>query len=139
MALSAFGDKSSPPDTRTLSTTLGRVSSLWKRLIADLHGRHGPLVEEWNFSGKAYGWSLRLKQPARVFVYLTPCESYFLASFVLGGKAYEATQGAKLPKSMQVLIDRAPVYAEGRGVRIPVRNAADADAVRTLAAIKFAH
>jgi hypothetical protein len=139
MALSAFDDQSAPPDARTLATALGRTSGLWKRLIADLQGRHGPLVEEWNFSGKAYGWSLRLKQPTRVFVYLTPCESHFLASFVLGGKAYEATQTADLPASIQALIEQAPKYAEGRGMRIPVRSAADADAVRTLAAIKFAH
>jgi uncharacterized protein DUF3788 len=72
-------------------------------------------------------------------VYLTPCESHFLASFVLGAKAYDATLSAKLPKPIQVLIDRAPKYAEGRGVRIAVRNESDAEAVRTLAAIKFAH
>jgi hypothetical protein len=58
---------------------------------------------------------------------------------VLGGKAYEATKAANLPASIQAVIDQAPKYAEGRGVRIPVRNAADADDVRTLAAIKFAH
>jgi len=41
--------------------------------------------------------------------------------------------------SMLSLIDQAPTYAEGRGVRIPVRNATDARNVLTLASIKFAH
>ena len=100
---------------------------------------YGPLTEEWNFAGKAFGWSFRLSQPKRVFVYMTPCRAHFLASFVLGEKACQAAHAARLPPQVLALIDGATKYAEGRGLRIPVRAKRDLDVVEALAAIKAAH
>jgi hypothetical protein len=40
---------------------------------------------------------------------------------------------------MLVVIDGAPKYAEGRGVRIPVRTSRDVDRVESLAALKVAN
>jgi hypothetical protein len=138
MALSAFEDKTCPPDDRALATTLGRSGSLWKQLVADLEAAHGPLAEEWNFAGKAYGWSFRLREKKRVFVYLTPCRGHFLASFVLGEKACRAAHEEGLPESVLARIDAAPKYAEGRGVRIPVRTRKDLEAIERLAEVKAA-
>ena len=136
MALSAFEDKKAPPDEQSLAATLGRVSGLWRQLVESLQAEHGPLREEWHFSGTRFGWSFRLKQPKRVLVYLTPCRGHFLASFALGERACAEARMAGLPASVLALIDAAPRYAEGRGVRIPVRRKSDVEAVRQLAAIK---
>lgn len=138
MALGAFDDKASPPDDRRLGEVLGPAYVWWMQLTREFGLKHGPLVEEWNFAGKAFGWSFRLKQPKRVFVYLLPCRGHFLASFVLGDKACKAAHAGGLPASVLTLIDEAPKYAEGKGVRIPVRTAKDTESVRRLAAIKFA-
>ena len=137
MALSAFDDKASPPEDRALEKMLGRTSRLWARLKGDLQEAYGPLIEEWHFSGKAYGWSFRLKQKKRTIVYMTPCRAYFLASFALGEKACRVAHSAKLPGPVLALIESAPKYAEGRGVRIPVRSGHDLDTVESLAAIKM--
>jgi hypothetical protein len=139
MPLSAFGDKASPPRDRALEEVLGRTSSLWSRLKHDLQETYGPLIEEWNFSGKAYGWSFRLKQKKRTLVYMTPCRAHFLASFALGEKACRAAHSAGLPATVLAVIDGAPKYAEGRGVRIPVRSRRDVDNVECLVAIKAAN
>jgi hypothetical protein len=112
------------------------MSRAWARLTDDLQSAHGPLIEEWNFSGKAYGWSFRLKQKKRILVHMTPCRGHFLVSFALGEKACLAAHAARLPASVLALIDRAPQYAEGRGVRMPVRTNRDLDSVEKLAAIK---
>jgi hypothetical protein len=139
MALSAFDDKSAPPSDRAIRKTLGSTSDLWFDLKKSLRARCGPLDEDWNFSGKAYGWSLRVKRGKRAIVYMTPCQEYFLASFALGEKACRAaarTEGCS--PSVLALIEKAPRYAEGRGVRIPVRAGEDLDSVVTLAAIKLA-
>ena len=138
MALSAFDDKASPPGDRALERMLGRTSRLWARMKNDLQAAHGPLIEEWNFSGKAYGWSFRLKEKKRTIVYMTPCRAHFLASFVLGEKACRAAHSAGLAASVLAVIDDAPRYAEGRGVRIPVRRRRDLDTVASLAEIKVA-
>jgi hypothetical protein len=138
VALSAFDDEGSPPDSRTLATMLGRSSAAWLSLQQGLHSRCGPLAEEWGFSGKAYGWSLRLKRAKRTIVYLTPCRGHFLASFALGEKACRAARQAALLPSVLALIEEAPKYAEGRGVRIPVRGRREVASILELAAIKLA-
>jgi hypothetical protein len=138
MALSAFDDKSAPPTGPALGLTLGRTAGLWTRLKGDLQEAHGPLVEEWSFAGKNYGWSFRLKQGKRALVYMTPYRGYFLASFALGEKACRAAQDAGVPPSILAIVDAAPKYAEGRGVRIPVRTLRDVTGVLKLAAVKAA-
>jgi uncharacterized protein DUF3788 len=138
MSLSAFDDKASPPGQRALEEMLGRTSRLWVRLKDDLQAAYGPLIEEWKFSGKAYGWSCRLKQKKRTLVYMTPCRTYFLASFARGEKACLAAETVRLSPPVLAIIHRAPRYAEGRGVRIPVRSKRDLEDVEKLAAIKVA-
>ena len=66
-------------------------------------------------------------------------EKRFLVGFALGEKAVRAAHEAALPTSLLAVIDEAPKYAEGRGVRIEVRTKKDLDAVRKLAAVKMAN
>lgn len=139
MALSVFDDRATPPTEQTLAQALGRAAKAWA-LVKEQVGRLCvPLREEWAFAGAKFGWSLRLKRADRVIVYMTPCRGQFLASFVLGEKACVAAREAGLPASILALIVEARKYAEGRGVRIPVKTARDASAVGKLAAIKLAH
>jgi hypothetical protein len=138
VALSALDDRSVPPTDRALREVLGRAAALWTALEADLQAAHGPLAREWNFAGAKYGWSMRLRQKKRVLVYMTPGRSSFLASFALGEAACRAAREQGLPAPMLALIDAAPKYAEGRGVRIPVRTRRDLDGILRLAAIKAA-
>jgi hypothetical protein len=139
MALSAFDDKATPPTDHTLGRMLGRTYALWNRLKSDLQESHGPLDEQWSFAGKNYGWSFRLKQKKRALVYMTPCRGYFLASFALGEKACRAAHERGVPSPILDIVDAAPKYAEGRGVRIPVRNQRDVRGVEQLAAVKAAN
>lgn len=57
---------------------------------------------------------------------------------VLGEKAAQAAHEMDLPDSVLPLIDAAPRYAEGRGIRLPVVTGDDLAAVRALAALKMA-
>lgn len=132
----AFPDAASPPTAKALAAMLGRTSRLWTQLNDDLQAAYGPLIEEWNF-GKVFGWSFRLKERKRAVVYLAPRRGHFIASFALGEKACAAAKQAGLPASILSIIDDAPRYAEGRGVRIPVRTARDLAGVVTLAALKM--
>jgi len=42
--------------------------------------------EEWNFPGKKYGWSFRIKDKKRAIVYLLPGDDAFMVAFVFGGR-----------------------------------------------------
>jgi hypothetical protein len=141
MALSASGDRSSPPGKRELAGLLGRTTTLWARLHADLSAEFGPVAEKWSFSGKTQRWSLQLKQQKkkRTILYMIPCRGHFLAALALGEKACRAARGSGLPASLLAVIDRAPKYPEGRGVRLEVRSKRDLENVEKLAAIKMAN
>jgi hypothetical protein len=64
-------------------------------------------------------------------------QGHFLASFALGEKAVKAAHEDDLPVSVLKIIDNAKKYAEGRGVRIEVKNGRDVRNVEKLATIKM--
>jgi hypothetical protein len=137
MALSVFDDSNTPPTAVSIKKAIGKAGPAWSNLIERLHQDCDSLQEEWAFAGARFGWSLRLKRGERVIVHLTPCEGHFLASFALGEKACAAAKEQGLPAQVLKSIADAPKYAEGRGVRIPVRTKRDLAGVETLAAIKM--
>ena len=139
MALSAFEDKSRTPRSSELKETLGRSSSLWDQLKIYLASEYQPLTEKWMFSGAKWGWSLQLKRKKRTILYITPCKRHFLVGFALGERAVKAAHESDLPGSVLTLIDSAPKYAEGRGVRMEVRIKKDLENAKELAAIKMAN
>jgi hypothetical protein len=139
MALSVFDDKAKQPRPGDLKRVLGRTGAHWDNLIAHLAAEYPPLDEIWGFAGAKWGWSLRLKQKKRTILYMTPCKGFFLAGFALGEKAVKAAHQISLPDSILKTIDEAKKYAEGRGVRIEIKNQTTLEATKKLAAIKMAN
>ena len=139
MGLSAFSDKSRQPRAEDLKTTLGRSATHWDSLTSHIAAEYAPLEETWNFAGANWGWSLRLKQKKRTVLYMTPCKGFFLVGFVLGEKAVKSAHDSPLPDSILAVIDEAKKYAEGRAVRIEIKNKRDLEITKKLAAIKMAN
>lgn len=139
MALSAFADKAHQPTEKDLLAVLGKSYPAWVRLIKLVSDRITPISQVWGVAGANYGWSLRLKRKDRVILYMTPRENYFLVSFALGEKAVAAARTRKLRAAVLRAIETAPKYAEGRGVRLEVRQAREVTALATLAEIKNEH
>jgi len=137
MALSAFDDRSKEPRAVDLKSTLGRSSAHWDSLIAYIAAEYAPLDKTWSFAGAKWGWSLRLKQKKRTVLYMTPCNRHFLVGFALGEKAVKAAHARPLPDSILTVIDEAKRYAEGRGVRVEVKNKKDLEIAKGLAAAKM--
>lgn len=138
MALSPFGDRSAPPSPAQLRGVLGSSARLWGALVKRVAAAHPPIVEAWALAGARFGWSLRLKRGERIVLYLIPQEGHFLAGVVLGERACLAAQGAGLPAAVRAELEAAPRYAEGRGLRLPMRSTADLEAIATLVALKLA-
>ena len=139
MTPNAFIGKTEQPTDRELTAALGPARATWDQLLADLALEYGANVQEWNSYSPKAGWSLRVKRKARTIVWLGPREGSFLAAFILGGKAMQAARASPLPKRIIKILNEAPKYPEGTGVRVPVKTLKDLAAVRTLAAIKLAN
>lgn len=139
MAFSAFDDKAREPSSADVAEVLADTSRLWIDLKDLIASRFDPLAEEWTFSGKKWGWSLRLKHKKRAILYMTPSTGFFFVGFALGEKAVAAAHDSDLPPGLLEIIDQAKKYAEGRAVRFEVRSSEDLDNVVSIAAIKMAN
>ena len=135
MSPNAFIGRTLPPTDEELSTELGAARVLWDELIADL----ALPLQEWNSYSPKAGWFVKLKLKKRTILYLSPCHGSFGVSFVLGAKAVEAARQAKLSKALLKIIDEAPRYPEGTGVRLKIAARKDLAAVKKLAAVKLAN
>jgi hypothetical protein len=135
MSPNAFIGRTLPPTDEELSTELGAARELWDELITEL----ALPIQEWNSYSPKAGWALKLKRQKRTILYLTPCHGSFRVSFILGAKAVEAARQAKLSKAMLKIIDEAPRYPEGTGVRLEITARRDLAAVKKLAEVKLAN
>jgi hypothetical protein len=129
-------DASHRPEPDAVRAYLGRAASLWEAVLGLARERSPQLVETWHFAGAKVGWSLRLVEKTRNLVYLTPGEGSFRIGLVLGKNAVAAAREAGLSKGAAAILDAAPIYAEGHGVRFHVASRADMQAFPELLAIK---
>jgi hypothetical protein len=136
MAVSFFDDKAHPPSDADLAKALGKSLRLWNRAKVLVHDAAGDVAEEWGYASKSTGWGFRLKQGKRVLLYMTPCDGHFLASTALGEKAVARAVELEVPPGLTTLIESAPKYAEGRGIRFPVKGEADLALLKHLIQLK---
>ncbi len=139
MAYSAFDDRDFQPQDSHLAETLGDSQDLWDELKSQMERQFQPLSMNWGYSGKKWGWSLRLKQRTRTVMYMTPRSGHFIVGFALGQKAVDAAHESDLPRTTLDMIDGSHKYAEGRAVRVEVRTGDDLRNAATIATIKMGH
>ena len=137
MTLSAFGERATAPTDADLRTVLGRAYPSWGKLLVGIRERISPIAEVWAYTNTSTGWGLRLRHKDRVIVYMTPQQTQFLVSFVLGEKAVAAAQASRLPAAIREAVAASPRYAEGRGVRVVVRSARQISGLVALAEVKW--
>jgi hypothetical protein len=139
MDQSIFINKAIIPDDTDLQVELGETYGLWKEIMDFVILKYPKAATEWSYPGSKYGWSFRLKDKKRVIVYLLPREGYFKAAFVFGQKAYELILDSPISESIKTDLAAARVYAEGRGIRIDVKDRAVLNDIKRLLEIKLSY
>jgi hypothetical protein len=133
----AFIGKTKKPTDDELAAALGPAKSVWDRLVKDLAEESGVDVQEWNSYSPKAGWSLRLKRKKRTIAWLAPCQGCFRVAFILGDKAMKAARECGLPQRVIKILDEAPRYPEGTGVRLEVKAVKDVTVLKKLASVKL--
>lgn len=133
---SIFMDKAEMPTDKDLRE-IGASFNIWNDLKNHLNEILVSPSEEWNFPGKKYGGSFRMKSKKRNIIYFLPREDYFKVAFVFGGKAYEKVLESDVQDFIKQELSQARVYAEGRGVRIDIHEKNDLSDVKTIVRIKL--
>jgi hypothetical protein len=137
MGLSVFEDKNHPPSEKDLSNVLGEVKTFWDDLKKHVMENYPPVVEDWKHYGKSSGWTMKLLRKKRNLFFSYPGNDEMTVVFVFGDRAVQAVEKSDIPAPIIEELKQARKYAEGRGIKIPVRNADDAEIIKKLIAIKI--
>ena len=136
---SVFMNKETVPSDKDLKKALAITYTLWQAVAKFTKIAYPAATEEWNHSGVKYGWSYRIKDKKRVLVYLLPRNEYFMVSMVFGQKAFEAILKSAISETIKTELKNAKVYAEGRGIRIEIRDKTSLKDIEQLITVKIAN
>jgi hypothetical protein len=134
---SIFTDKSIMPAESDLSEILGKFHKLWIGICEFTLKKYPKGVLVWNFEGAKYGWNFRIKDKKRTIIYLLPRSGYFKVAFVFGEKAYNEIMNSKISNEVKTELSQTNKYAEGRGIRIEIKNENQLSDIEKLIDIKL--
>ncbi len=137
--ISIIINKEVTPTQNDLKKALGNTFTTWQELSAFAKKAHPKAIAAWNFSGAKYGWSFRIKDNKRVILYLLPRDNYFKVAFVFGQTATDEIYKSNISESIKNAVQKAKVYAEGRGIRIDVTDKILTNDIKTLIMIKVSN
>lgn len=120
MDTSIFINKDKAPSETDLKKALGNNYETWVLIKDYVFKNCTGAFDEWNYS--KFGWNYRIKDKKRTIIYMMPCSNFFKASFVLGEKATKEILNSNVSPEIKKIISSTKVYAEGRGVRIDVKD-----------------
>jgi hypothetical protein len=133
----AFVGRTKAPTEADLAAALGAAKPVWDALVVEMAEDLGIPDREWKSYGVKHGWALRLKRGKRNIVHLSPCDGCIAVLFILGDRAVSAARGSGLGRAGAKLLDEAPRYPEGTGIRLEVKREKDVPLIRKLAKIKL--
>jgi hypothetical protein len=136
---SIFPEHSAQPTEQELSEKLATCYSFWVHIRDFVIGKYPTAIAEWNFPGKKYGWSFRIKDKKRAIIYLLPRDNYFKVAFVFGRQAVDRVLESDISIEIKDALMQATQYAEGRGIRIEIKNELVIADVEKLVEIKIVH
>jgi len=139
MDTNLFMDKGMIPTANDLTRALAGTYGLWKSIEEYVHLKYPDGKDEWNYPGAKYGWSFRIKDKKRAIVYLLPRDGFFQAAFVFGQKATDTIMNSRISELIKAELTNARVYAEGRGIRLEVRDETIINDIKELIDIKLAN
>ncbi|MBI3133724.1 MAG: DUF3788 domain-containing protein [Bacteroidetes bacterium] len=136
---SIFTGKSKKPTDADLAAALGTTYPYWNELAEFTRKEYPAATEDWHFTSEKYGWSYRISDKKRVLVYLLPRDRFFKVALVFGQKATDQVMESIVSKSIREELMAAKAYAEGRGIRIDVRDKSNLKDLKELIRIKLAN
>lgn len=72
-------------------------------------------------------------------IYFLPREGYYKVAFVFGQKEFNQIMESDISKEIKTELENARVYAEGKGIRIDVKNESIIEDIKKLVEIKLSN
>ena len=136
---SVFTEKDFIPTETELALVLGDSFSYWLQLVEFTKSNYSDSILEWNYSSAKFGWSFRVKDSKRVIIYLLPRNGFFKVAFVFGRKAIDSVNNSSISSFIIEELNHAKPQAEGKGIRIDIRNSCLINDIKQLILIKLSN
>ncbi len=137
--INIFIDQAIIPTDKDLATHLGSTFIFWVQLRDFVMEKYPNGNQEWHYPGQNYGWSFRIKDKKRTILYFMPRENYFKVALVFGQKAIDAIMQSNISLDIKHELILAKKYAEGRGIRIDIKNDLKIPDIKKLIEIKLSY
>ena len=137
--ISIFSDKAILPSDKAIVAKLDSTLKYWVQIQEYVLEKYPAGLCEWNFPGKKYGWSFRIKDKKRAIIYFLPRDKYFMVAFVFGQKATDLILSSDITNNIKTELAQATKYAEGRGIQIEVKDDSKVMDIKKLVDIKLAN
>ena len=124
-------------DAGRWKTALGAAYSMWAGIVGVVEELASPLDIVWKPSKLAFGHVCLLRYKKRTLLYLLPETASVTVAIVLGERAYGLAMASTLSTAIKQSLSEARPYAEGRGIRVPVKTSRDLATIRKLVEIKI--
>ncbi len=139
METSVFMNLEVTPVTNDLVEPLKNTFPIWMDIRDFVFLKYPKAVEEWHISVKKYGWGYRIKDKKRAIIYLSPRTGFFRVAMVFGQKATDQILASDISEIVKDELMKSKVYAEGRVVRLEVRDKLFLNDIKKLIEIKIAN
>lgn len=137
METSFFTDLQKEPKTDDLSKPLGKSFEWWMKLRNFVFEKYPPAKEEWHVSIKKYGWGFRIKDKKRAIIYFSPLQGFFRVTMVFGQKATDQILNSDISEQVKNELMNSRVYAEGRVIRMEIKDESFLEDIKKLIEIKI--
>jgi hypothetical protein len=111
----------------------------WNAIQEYVYLQYPNATADWTFPGPKYGWNFRMKDKKRAILYFLPRNKFFKVAFVFGQKATDVILKSNISEYIKNEPKSAKAYAEGRGIRIDVKNKKVMNDIKTLINVKLSH
>ena len=135
MAISAFTDKTHPPETEEVDKILGTALPLWKRIV-DYIASNYLMSVDMTYGGKNYGWNLWYRKSGKALASLYPQENAFIAQVVLGREQVEKALTLSLGENVRRAIHETPSLHDGRWLFFKITTESDVADLEQLLLLK---
>jgi hypothetical protein len=125
--------KDGPPTDAQVRRALGPAVAAWDALLDPARKR----TREWKRYRPKDPWSLRVNEGKRTVLWLVPEKGVLRVAVIVGGKAVAAGLAGLLSQKLKADLRNAPVYPEGRVVRMRMKSAARVRDVECLVDLKL--
>jgi hypothetical protein len=137
MSSSVFDNKSFVPDDTLLQEALGKTNETWEDIKKYIIAKYPDIRYEWKYYSQKSGWILKVLSKKRNLFFVVPQQNYFRISFVFGDKAVDVIDKSDLPNEIKTTLRNAQKYAEGRGLRLEVKDKEHVKNIKKLIEIKI--